>query len=207
MNTRRYASVFRKKISLIIIMSVVTATVAVIATAWLPDKHTVSLSIAVDVNDRQETTDYKFSRYYGAEASEKFATTVASWFQSPEIVQRIFTSAGVAAGTTNSRSLAKIFDSEPLSSQNVIVDFTVSDPAEAEKLVAAMADIVAENTAVLNQDAEAAFVATMSEPVIAGKERSFLVNGVVGAIVGIIIGLAGAAALAYWQEDTEKSSS
>lgn len=205
MNTLRYASVFKKKISLIIITAVLTATVAVVATALLPEKYSVSLSIAVDVSDRQETADYKFSRYYGTEASEKFATTVASWFQSPEIVQRIFTAAEIDPGTTNARSLAKIFDSEPLSSQNVIVDFSAADQSAAEKIVAAMASIIADNTAVLNQEAEAVFVATMSEPIIVIQERNFLVNGVVGAIVGIIIGLALAAAWEYWRGENSQS--
>ncbi|GEM_PF-3241673 len=201
MNTKTYAHAFRKRITLIIIVAVLVTVLAVVATALLPEKQSVSLSISVDVSDQQDTPDYKFSRYYGAEASEKFATTVASWFQSPEIVQRIFERAELDPGTTSLSKLAKIFDSEPLSAQNVEVDFTTGSTEEAEKLLSAIDEVVAEKTATLNGDNEAVFVASLADPIIVTKEKNLLVNGVVGLIVGIIIGLVLAAAVEYWQSD------
>lgn len=202
MHNKVYSGVFKKRITLVIIVAVVVTVLAVVGTALLPEQKNVSLSISVDVSDKQDTSDYKFSRYYGAEASEKFATTVASWFQSPEIVQRIFERAELDPGTTSLRKLAKVFNSEPLSAQNVEVDFTVGSTADAEKLLEAIDSMVAEKTALLNEDDEAVFIAKLADPIIVDKERSLLVNGVVGLIVGIILGFALAVFVEYWSKTT-----
>jgi len=205
MSTKVYSGVFKKRVTAIIIVAVVVTVLAVVGTALLPEQKSVSLSISVDVSDKQDTPDYKFSRYYGAEASEKFATTVASWFQSPEIVQRIFESAQLDPGTTSLRKLAKIFDAEPLSAQNVEVDFTVASAADADKLLGAIDEMVSEKTALLNEDDEAVFVAKLADPIIVDKERSLLINGVVGLIVGIILGFALAVFMEYWHKtETDK---
>ncbi|MFC1721641.1 hypothetical protein ACFL0Z_01880 [Patescibacteria group bacterium] len=205
MNTKIYGSIFKKRLSLIVVVMAVTTVMAVVGTALLPQQKNVSLSIAVDVSDQQDTSDYKYSRYYGAEASEKFATTVSSWFQSPEIVQRMFEDAGLDPGTTSLRKLAGIFDTEPLSAQNVEVDFIVGSDEEANKLLAAVSDMVTTRTETLNHDEEAVFVAILARPIIVDRERSLMVNSVVGLIVGLIISIALAALIEYWRKNPTPS--
>ncbi|MFC1618051.1 hypothetical protein ACFL2B_02105 [Patescibacteria group bacterium] len=199
MNTKVYGSVLRRRLSFIIIITIIVLILSLVGTALMPDKTSVSLSIAVDVSDQQRTTDYKFSRYYGAEASEKFAETVASWFQSPEVVQGIFDNAEIDPGTTNLRKLAKIFDAEPLAAQNVGVDFTVADSDEADRLLEAIRQTVEEKTNVLNRDEEATFISAIAKPVVLPQEKDYILNGVVGLVVGLIIGVALAVFFEYWQ--------
>lgn len=203
MNTQVYQNVFRRRLPTVIAVTVIVALLAMLTTWLLPERYSVSVSIAVNVSDRQITPDYKFSRYYGAQASEKFSETVASWFQSPEVVQRIFERASLDPGTTSLRNLSKIFKSESLAAQNVEVDFTTTSREEAAKLLTAIKDEVSQKTADLNQEEEAAFETIIAEPIVIPKERDYLLNGVVGLIVGVILGLALAAAREYWSRPQE----
>lgn len=203
MNTKIYQNVFQRRFSTVVAVAVIVTGLAVLATGLLPERYSVSVSVAVNVSDRQNTPDYKFSRYYGTQASEKFSETVSSWFQSPEVVQRIFERAELDPGTTSLRNLSKIFDAEPLAAQNVEVDFTTASREEALKLLDAVRAEVAKKTADLNQEEEATFETIIAEPIIISKERDYLLNGVVGLVVGLIAGLALAAAREYWSRPKE----
>lgn len=203
MNTQVYQNVFRRRLPTVVAVTVIVALLAVLATWLLPEQYSVSVSIAVNVSDQQITPDYKFSRYYGTQASEKFSATVASWFQSPEVVQRIFERAELDPGTTSLRNLSKIFKSEPLAAQNVEVDFTTTSRDEATKLLGAIRAEVAQKTADLNQEEEAMFETIIAAPIVIPKERDYLLNGAVGLIVGVILGLALAAGREYWSRPKE----
>lgn len=203
MNTQVYQNVFRRRLSLVVAVTVIVALLAFLGTWLLPERYSVSVSIAVNVSDQQATPDYKFSRYYGTQASEKFSETVASWFQSPEVVQRIFERAELDPGTTSLRGLSKIFTAESLAAQNVEVDFTTTSREEATRLLGAVRAEVAQKTADLNQEEEAMFETIIAEPIVIPKERDYLLNGVVGLIVGVILGLALAAAREYWSRPKE----
>lgn len=200
MNTKTYTSAMRRRLPYIIVVTLLVAALSALGTYFLPEKKSVSLSIAVDVSDIQETSDYKFSRYYGTQASAEFAETVASWFQSPEVVQRIFQQAELDPGTTSLNKLAKIFDAEALAAQNVEVDFMVDSNENADKLLKAMGDMVSEKTSELNRSEDAVFLATIAKPIVVTREKNILINTLVGAIVGLILGIALAAFVEYWRE-------
>ncbi len=203
MNTKIYQNVFQRRLPTIFTITLVVTLLALLATRLLPERYSVSVSVAVNVSDRQKTPDYKFSRYYGTQASEKFSETVASWFRSPEVVQRIFERAELDPGTTSLRNLSKIFNSESLAAQNVEVDFATASRAEATKLLDAIKIEVVKKTADLNQEEEAMFETIIGEPIVVPKERDYLLNGVVGFIVGVMVGLAWAAAREYWSRPKE----
>ncbi len=203
MNTKIYGSMIKKQISFVVIVAVIVLILVIIITALMPQKISVSLSIAVDVSDQQQTNDYKFSRYYGTEASEKFAETVASWFQSPEVVQRIFTEASLEPGTTSVNKLAKIFDAEPLAAQNVQVNFSTGSDEEAQKLLQSIRETVDQKTSILNRDEDTVFVAEITEPIVLEEEKGFLVNAIVGLIIGLILGMALVTLRKYWNTSTE----
>ncbi|EKD49189.1 MAG: hypothetical protein ACD_63C00232G0003 [uncultured bacterium] len=202
MNTKTYADILKSRIHIVIITTVIVLVVSIVVTYLLPKKYAISISINVDVSDKQDTQDYKYSRYYSIQASEKFAETVTSWFKSPEVVSEIFTKADLDYGTTNFRKLSRIFDAEFLAAQNVEVDFEASTNDEAQKLLAAIREVVSEKTQRLNREEKAEFVATIHNPIVVLKDKDVLLNAVAGIVVGLILGIALAYFLEYWRRET-----
>ncbi|MFA5994645.1 MAG: hypothetical protein WC823_06840, partial [Parcubacteria group bacterium] len=103
-------------------------------------------------NGSQQTADYHYDDFYRLQADEKFAETIVQWLNDPRIVTDIHTKAGIDVGQLNLKQLARVFNSEKLSSQIVAVSFSAVDKVSAKNISEAVAEVIESNVAVLNEN-------------------------------------------------------
>lgn len=185
-----YLNVIKKSMLLIIVVAVLVTALALVVSAMKRESFNVSVSLGVNVLDKQETQDYKFSRYYSVQASEKFSETVASWFLSPEIVRDILEKSSIDTSSMSFWKLSKYFNAEPLAAQNVELRFNVNDKAKANQIIDAIRVITDEKLTEINKDQEANFAIFIKEPVVVPKNYPLGLVGGISAVVGLLLGAA-----------------
>ncbi len=170
----------------------------------LPAPYETSLAFTINQRQRQPTPDYQYDGYYALKASELFADTLISWFGTPSFVVDVYKDAGtpIAPGAIDIAAAVNGFHAKKLSTQNVVIRFSMRDRASAENVARAAVSAVMAKTAVLNQDekGQALFIVTAAAPVIVLAP----ISPVRAALVGLLLGAIAAAAALYFATPPEE---
>jgi uncharacterized protein involved in exopolysaccharide biosynthesis len=146
----------------------VTMIVTYATAAVQPTKYAVTQSFAINRADKQSTPDYQYDGYYALQAADLFAQTVVSWFQTPPILQQIYTSANLDIEAQTANDLPARFKVKKYSAQNIVVRFQESTPERAKTLAAAVKKDLEQRSEGLNQSADGHSVFT-----IVGQEPTY----------------------------------
>lgn len=174
---------------LAIFIVVVTVGAASLSMTRRPT-YVASLSIAVNRIHRQETTAYQYDGYYAIQASDLFSQTMLSWFLTPSVLLEVYERAGVEPSITSLSQLVGRFRARKFSPQNLVVQFAEPDKANAEKISAAIADVMKERTTVTNQDdnGDPIFEAVPAKAVIVESKPNVALNTIAAFFASIIVG-------------------
>ncbi|MFC1663301.1 hypothetical protein ACFL04_04040 [Patescibacteria group bacterium] len=189
MELRQYISIIKKSLIWIIVITILGGTSGLLVAITTTEKFDTSLSFNINRINKQETTEYQYDGYYAIQAADLFAKTVTSWLATPSILLEIYDEAGIDPRVDSLTSFASRFTTKKYSSQNIGVRFKERDRVTAEKIAAAIIDVLQEKTTNINQtaDAKSLFEIVGSTPVIVATKPSIAVLTIVGLVAGFFV--------------------
>lgn len=126
-----------------------------------PTKYAVTQSFAINRADRQTTPDYQYDGYYALQAADLFAQTVVSWFQTPPILQQMYSAANLDTQAVSANELPGRFKVKKYSAQNIVVRYQETTPERAKTLATAIRKDLEQRASGLNQSADGHSVFTV----------------------------------------------
>lgn len=173
---------------------VVLATlIAFVLSATAKPMYVTSLSIAVNRVSKQTVTPYyEYDGYYAIQASDLFSQTLLSWFLTPSVLQEIYSRAGIDPRIQSLTELVGRFRARKFAAQNIVVQFSDPDRTAAEKLAAAIADVVRERGTALDKTAEgsATFDVVPAAPLVVETRPNIVLHTVATFFASVLIALA-----------------
>lgn len=166
--------------------------VTIVTFAWSVTRKPVfitSLSIGINrVEQKADSTYYQYDGYYALQASDIFSQTLLSWFVTPSVLLDVYTKARVDPRITSLGQLNGRFRAKKLSAQNIIVQYTEKERTTAEKIAAAIAEIVQQRGNALNTNPQGTgtFSVVPAQPVVVETKPNAPLNAAV-AFVGSAI--------------------
>ena len=142
-----YRQAVVRQFPVLLIISFMAAIVAATAAQALAPAPEVHFSYLVSLRQREEATEYRFDGYYALQATDLFATTLASWVHTPEIIAAAYQQAGLVLTDRDPRSVRAAITATKSSPQ--LVEITVRQPreADAQKLAAGLQAVMNEQVA------------------------------------------------------------
>lgn len=183
-----------------IIVFILAATIAaLIVSIKQAPSYVTSVSISVNRIHQQQTGEYQFDGYYAIQASDLFSQTILSWFLTPSVILEFYQKAEVDPEVDSLGALVGRFRARKFSAQNVVVQFSDPNKANAEKLAIAIGDVIKEKGEALNRDEEnqGLFHVDPAEPVIVETRPNAILNTIAAAIASALIAFAAIAAVRY----------
>lgn len=197
MDLKKHAHILRQAKWFILLMTVVTGVAALTFSLVRPETYKTVVSFEVELVNRPVTPDYQYGAYYDLKASELYVQHLMSLFVTPAAVEQVYQSAGFGYTIDSLSRFTNRFSTKQFSSQNFSVQFTDYHRDSAEKLAAAVTDVVVKNAAVSGKvNDQQLFTVNAYPAVIAPSE----VNPTVVTIVGVLAGLLGSIILVYIRE-------
>jgi capsular polysaccharide biosynthesis protein len=190
MELREYYKIWRENIS-VVIYTIVIAAIAVYAWSMrVSQNYNASFLLDISRAENQPTSDYRYDQFYRLQADEKFAETIVEWLKTPGVAQDIFSRADIGTEQKTMRQLAKSFGAEKLSSLAIRVSFSTQTEEEAEKVAAAVSNVVSAKTENLNKEARDPnwFKVDMSNLVVLKNIQDLRINLAIAALAGLFIG-------------------
>lgn len=99
-----------------------------------PTEFQVHYSYLVSLSEREAATEYKFDGFYALQATDLFASTLAQWAQTPEIIVAAHEAAGLSIPTRDPRTLVRIVTAEKTAPQLVEVTIKQTESEAARRL-------------------------------------------------------------------------
>lgn len=105
------------------------AVLAYAITLTIPTTYESHFSYVVSLSQREESQEFRFDGFYALQATDLFATTLAQWIQTPEVIVAAHKQAEIELVNTNPREITKIIRAQKTAPQ--LVEVTVrGDTAE-----------------------------------------------------------------------------
>jgi len=190
MELREYYKIWRENISVVIYTIVITAIVVYAWSMRVSQNYNTSFLLDISRAENQPTSDYRYDQFYRLQADEKFAEAIVEWLKTPGVAQDIFSRAGIGTEQKTMRQLAKSFGAEKLSSLAIRVSFSTQTKEEAEKVAAAVSNVVSAKTENLNKEARDPnwFKVDISNLVVLKNIQDLRINLAIAALAGLFIG-------------------
>jgi capsular polysaccharide biosynthesis protein len=191
MELKEYWGIIKKDRWTLIAIAALAVLVSAAYFALRPVSYDVSLALNVTRSGTQQTDQYRYDDFYRLQADEKFVETVVEWLKNPRIAVDIYSRSGMDASRFSLRQLSKIFNSEKLSSQIVLVSFSARDENSARKISNSVSEIITKNVDALNENQKEGtwFCVIAQEPVIVKSQGNAWTILVFPLLAGIFIGL------------------
>ncbi len=191
MELRDYLLVLKRRIILIIAITLIVVLTTFLVSLAIPVKYNASVSFLISRADRQETSDYQYDGYYTIQASELFANTIVGWCKTLSIASEVYKKADISTSEISIKDLSKKFKAKKTSSQTVEVNFTQKDELEANKLVYALINTLEEQTNIIYQkkDKDISFEIITSPPAVTASRPNVILNILVGFICGLFLSI------------------
>jgi len=148
------------------------------------------VSLEVDITRIQKDSDkyYQYDGFYALRASNKFASVVKGWFQTPSFVTTVLEQSEKAETPETVAGLRNVFQSEKISASTVEVRWTVSSPKEGNQVSEVIRNTIQSKT---NSEGRDKYTLSVSDPVIERHRYNPLFFGVAGAALGLGLGIIG----------------
>ena len=195
MEIKDYYLILKKNLWLIILITVLFAAFAYIATSV--SKPIYQSSVAIEINrtpsqSQSEVEYFQFDNYYSQAVSNFISTTVADSLTSASTVARIFETADYPLPDVDVRSLGKTFTTKKKQETSAIIDISYEskDRTQAEKVISAAA-IVAQDK--INEysktDQAGKYTAKSDMPVTVTAPKQIVINTLIATFLGFLISL------------------
>ena len=191
MELRDYLKIYWQQRWLIGLVVLVATATTFIVTASKPERTGVSESYAVNRLAQEATADYQYDGYYALQAVDLFSQTVVSWFLTPSVLQEMYQQANLDPEIASLNNLPSRFSVKRYSAQNIVIRFTESTPARAEKIAAAVRSVMESRAAKLNLTPEGKplFEIVASLPVISPVKPNPWVFAAVALVLSMGLGM------------------
>ncbi len=193
-----------KKYRWIIVVIAVVAMVAAAVWSYVkPVEYDVSIAFSINRINKQETADYQYDGYYAIQASDLFSQTVMSWMMTPSVLLEMYELAGIDPQITTTENFTSRFKVKKFSSQNIAVRFSERDEDTAQKIAAAITQIVEgkASAAIQTSDNKAFFEVIGAKPLIVETKPMVLLNMIIGLVGGLLIATSTVYAVEYLRND------
>lgn len=114
--------------------------------------YEVHYSYLVSIKERDRTEDYRFDGYYAINSTDLFASTLAAWSQTPEIIVKAHNEAGMELPNRNPAQLTKTVTTNKTGPQIIQVTIKHKNQNSAEKLAQGHKKAVEQNIAKYHQE-------------------------------------------------------
>lgn len=128
--------------------------------------YEVYYSYLISIKERDKTEDYRFDGYYAINSTDLFASTLAAWSQTPEIIVKAHHEAGVKLPGHRPAQLTKIVNTDKTGPQIIQVTIKHKNLDSAEKLAQGLKKAVEQNIAKYHREGnpDLTFSVTTTEP-------------------------------------------
>lgn len=191
MELKEYIKTIKKNLKLILIIGIVTAVSAFLFSLMRPVKYETSLSLTVIKDKTQLTDDFKYDDYYALQSGGIIADSTEQWLKSPEVVNAIYQRSQINYEFKDIKSYAKKFTAKKMSPQYVEVKFKSDTKGEAEKISAAIAEVINAKVEKLKESngQEVSFLVNGENPIIIENKPDTILNLIIGLISGLALGI------------------
>lgn len=141
----RMWNLVKRKLPIILLASVMAATVALVGAKQVKPSYETHFSYVVSLSEREAAPEYRFDGYYALQATDLFSATLARWLLAPETVVAAYTEAGLPLPSDDPRQIERAVIAEKTSAQLVAV--TVQGPTSdtAERLARGLQEAMGKN--------------------------------------------------------------
>lgn len=203
MTPKNYLKVISSYKWVVITCLILAGLLSFIFTQWLPVSYDSILTLTVHRVNREETKDFQYDNYYAIQATELLGNTVVNWLATPDVALAIFDKAGVKADVEGLAKLSKKFKAKQLSSHVASIEFRYKDQDGANKLSAALVDVVQEKVKNTEETAQnnPSFEIQASKPLIVQHKIDPILASVCGLVCGLFIGIGLAFLFEYFRKE------
>jgi capsular polysaccharide biosynthesis protein len=164
---------------------------ATIISSLIPTKYIASTTLYIGREPQKPGEDYyTYDGFYSQQASREYTDTVVGLLKTSDIyrsaLEKLETKDVSASEFLSSANVRKV------SPQVISVSVTREDREEANKFLVVLSQTVAEKSKSLNQLGDKNFfVGTVNaQPLVTISKVPTLLNGLVGALLGLVVGMA-----------------
>lgn len=163
---RHYGEVVRRRLPLVVLISVIAAVVALVAAKQIQTRHEVHFSYLVSLSARDEVSEFRFDGYYALQATDLFASTLARWVETPEVIVTAYQEAGLELPSPDPRQVTRAVRAEKAAPQLVTVTVYGSTQEKAQALARGLRQVMERNVARYHDKGGRAvtFTAVATEP-------------------------------------------
>lgn len=147
-----YVKVIKKRLGLILLISVVAGVVALVVAKQAEPQHQVHFSYIVSLASRDPGAVYRFDGFYALQATDLFTATLASWASTPETLVAAYREAGVELPSDDPRTLTRAVRAEKAAPQLVAVTVRDTEASEAQRLAQGLQRVMERNVARYNTE-------------------------------------------------------
>lgn len=140
-----YWQVVQRAMPRLLLISAAIAIVAALIVRAVGPTHQVHFSYLISLSEREAESEYRFDGYYALSATDLFATTLAEWIKTPEVIVSAYRQAGIEPETSDPRVLVKAVDAVRSAPQLVAVTVRHADQQMAERLASGLREVMREN--------------------------------------------------------------
>lgn len=137
-----YIILLKRRLPIILLISVVAALVAYGVAARVKPEHIVHFSYTVSLAQRDVSADFRFDGYYALQATDLFSATLAGWMKTPEHVVEAYREAGLTLPSTDARDIVKAVDVTRSGPQLVQVAVKSESKIQAEALAQGLRSVI-----------------------------------------------------------------
>ncbi|MBI3255585.1 MAG: hypothetical protein HYZ63_01290 [Candidatus Andersenbacteria bacterium] len=137
-----YLALLKRRLPMILLMSVVAALVGYGVASRIKPSHIVHFSYTVSLAQRDNPTDFRFDGYYALQATDLFASTLAGWMKTPEHVVEAYREAGLTLPSTDARDIVQVVDVVKSGPQLVQVAVKSESKIQAEALASGLRSVI-----------------------------------------------------------------
>lgn len=202
MELRDYIRIIGKYFAVFIIITILGGLAAFAITKTQPKTYIASTTFTVNKSSSFKQADvpfYLFDNFYNVQSAALFSQIVATWFESPSLVQEIYQKAGVEVPNVPQKKLSKAFKAVREEPATINVSITGTDRDVIDRLINASAEVLQEKTNELGKGSENFYKIVKFEPLINENNPDIFLNTLIGLISGMILGAIIAFAIEYFK--------
>ncbi len=142
-----YWQALLRRLPLLLLLSFLAGAIAYGISSSVAPVHVVHFSYLVSLSQREAASDFRFDGYYALQATDLFASTLAKWIQTPEVISTAHQEAGLKLSSTDPRTIRRMVNAEKTAPQLVEVTIRDADSARAEQLGEGLRTVMEKNIA------------------------------------------------------------
>ena len=140
-----YWQLLRRTLPKVVLLSAALALLVYVISIKTGPSYQVHYSYIVSLSEREAVSDYAYDGYYALSATDLFATTLAAWTKTPEVIVRAHEISGVKMQSDDPQALVKLVSAEKTGPQIIEVTVRHKEKATVERLADGLQSAMLEN--------------------------------------------------------------